>query len=412
MKKISHDPLKLKGDKAEQIVHELAQESFFTDWCYLNPKLSDGKELCDLLIVFDNIAIIWSVKDSKLETREHNEGAYKQKDIEKSIRQLKGAKRQLFDLKAPIELENPRRGKEQFNPKDITEVYLISALMGEEGYFHFLGERLDDGTYIHNFTKTFVEILLNELDTISDFCNYFKEKESFLNSDVNRIMVTFGEENLLAYYLLNNRSFDQLKNSNPLMVPDGIWKDLIYDNSYKKKKRADEISYHWDAMINSVHTSKGKQYEKAARELARSNRFERRVLSKVYFDTLKKAQSTLKINAQKNGIWWHHGISLSIDGNTVYYFMFMPSSVSRENRIKVFKEVSVYAMGFTQTLKVIGIATKIEPDASRSYDFCVMEKMSWDEEDQKIFLEVQKEYNWFVKAETKSDTIDEYPVLR
>jgi hypothetical protein len=41
---------RLKGEFAERIVHELAGASFFTDWCYRNPKLADGKELCDLLI--------------------------------------------------------------------------------------------------------------------------------------------------------------------------------------------------------------------------------------------------------------------------------------------------------------------------------------------------------------------------
>ena len=39
----------LKGKNAEKIVHDLASKTFITDWCYLNPMLPSGKELCDLL---------------------------------------------------------------------------------------------------------------------------------------------------------------------------------------------------------------------------------------------------------------------------------------------------------------------------------------------------------------------------
>src|SRR5207302_10483253 len=56
----------LKGKNAENVVHELAKQSFFTDWCYLNPLLPNGQELCDLLVVFDNVALIFQIKDLKL----------------------------------------------------------------------------------------------------------------------------------------------------------------------------------------------------------------------------------------------------------------------------------------------------------------------------------------------------------
>ena len=57
----------LKGKDAESILHELAEGTFLTDWCYPNPILPSGKELCDLLVVFDNTAIIWQLKDTKLD---------------------------------------------------------------------------------------------------------------------------------------------------------------------------------------------------------------------------------------------------------------------------------------------------------------------------------------------------------
>ena len=65
---------RLKGADAETVVHELAVNSFLVDWCFLNPQLPDGNELCDLLVVFDETAIIWQIKDLKLTRRDPDLG--------------------------------------------------------------------------------------------------------------------------------------------------------------------------------------------------------------------------------------------------------------------------------------------------------------------------------------------------
>jgi len=79
----------LKGKNSEKILHDLAIKTFLADWCYLNPQLPDKKELCDLLVVFDNIAIIWQIKDLKLNKR----GKYNKAEVQKNLRQLSGARR-------------------------------------------------------------------------------------------------------------------------------------------------------------------------------------------------------------------------------------------------------------------------------------------------------------------------------
>jgi hypothetical protein len=116
-----------KGAKAEKIIHDLSIKTFFTDWCYQNPPRPGGKELCDLLVVFDDTAIIWQIKDLKVDEN----GRYKQAEVEKNLRQLSGARRTLFDIKAPVKLSNPRRGEELFDPSKIKNVHLITI-----GNFH------------------------------------------------------------------------------------------------------------------------------------------------------------------------------------------------------------------------------------------------------------------------------------
>jgi hypothetical protein len=237
----------LKGKDAEQFVHELAVKTFLTDWCFLNPILTDGKELCDLLVVFDQTAIIWQVKDLKL----GKNGKYKKSEVEKNIRQLSGARRQLFELRTPIHLRNPRRTVEKLDPTQITEVFLISVLLGEgEDYFPFV-ESVNQFT-AHIFDREFTQIILTELDTIADFTNYLRAKERLLH-DNQFLIIEGGEEELLAFYLFNERSLVRLQKVSEVHINGNFWDKLQRNRRYQLKKKEDKISYGWDHIINRAH---------------------------------------------------------------------------------------------------------------------------------------------------------------
>lgn len=225
----------LKGKKAEKIVQDLAEKTFLIDWCFPNPKIRNGKELCDLLVIFDNIAIIWQIKDLKLD----KSGKYKKAEVDKNLRQLSGATRQMFELKSTIELSNARRRKEVFNPNSITEVFLISVLLGEgENYYSALEEI--KGRNVHVFTKEFTEIALNELDTISDFCAYLRAKEEFFRGDHKSIIVTGGEQEILATYLREGRSFGQFEKATHIYLDGTLWDGLLTEPLSLKRKRRTE----------------------------------------------------------------------------------------------------------------------------------------------------------------------------
>lgn len=372
---ISKDYFHLKGREAEQLVQDLALKTFLIDWCYLNPRLPDGKELCDLLVMFDNIAIIWGVKDLKLDET----GKYKKSEIEKNLRQISGARRQLFELKTKIELENPRRGKELFDPATISEIYLISVLMGEEqDLFRFI-ERVKNYT-VHVFTQGFTGIILDELDTISDFCEYLHDKEDFINKQSQKISIYGGEEELLTYYLMNNRSFERLRKfTNILFLEGGSWKHFQKKPEYKAKKLQDEISYIWDNIINTIHTG-GSEYEEVARELARPNRFERRMLSKAFFNAHVKAQN-------RTG-WFSRRLPSE---RVTYCFAFLDDKYPMEYRKSLLRTICWIARGkFQNNRKVIGIATEKTIMPECSYDIFLIDKTNWTDEDQKEADKLQK----------------------
>jgi len=384
----------LKGKNAERVVHDLALKTFLTDWCYMNPILPSGKELCDLLVIFDEVAFIWQIKDLKLD----EEGRYKESEVNKNLRQLSGAHRQLFNLKTPIELENPRRAKELFDSQAIKEVYLISVLFGKgEEVFSFI-ERAKTYT-IHAFTRDFTQIILDELDTISDFKNYICAKESLLKQD-KQIIIVGGEEELLALYLMNNRNFDRLDDATHVMIDQGSWKRFQSSQEYQAKKEQDRISYIWDSIINRAHEGSS-EYERVARELTRPNRFERRYLSKVYVDAQMEAERDDKYDVFRRTV---------AVGGVTYCFIFGDDPEPRGRRKNMLLNMCWIARGrLKENRKVIGIASEKKVRRTRSYDFCFIDLPEWTEENQKQMEKLQQETGILVNPIVGFAHENEYP---
>lgn len=392
------DYFSLKGKKAEEVVQHLAEKTFLTDWCYKNPSLKKGKELCDLLVVFDDIAIVWQIKDLKL----NNDGKYAKSEVDKNLRQLSGARRSLFELNNPIELINPKRGKEVFDPKKIKEVYLISALMGKgEDSFSFIEEFKK--LTIHIFNRDFTQIILNELDTISDFIGYLRTKEALVKTN-KRIIILGGEEELLAYYLMNGRTFEKFNNTDSILVTEGGWELLQSKPEYIAKKMEDKISYCWDGIITRAHESGTTTYELVARELARPNRFERRYLSKAFFEAHVRAHKEERPDMFRR---------LFLGKGTTYCFLFMDDPEPREKRKAILFAICHVARGkHPENKRVLGIATEKRIEPTCSYDFCLYDKPNWTDEDQENLDILQKQMGIFVNPKLKIVSEDEYPKVK
>lgn len=386
----------LKGKTAEKIVHDLALKTFLTDWCYLNPMLEPGKELCDLLVVFDDIVIIWQIKDLKLD----KDGKYKKAEVDKNLRQLAGARRELFDLKAKVELSNPRRGKEVFDPASIKKTFLVSVLLGEDEDYYSALEEIK-GLNVHVFTRDFTQIALNELDTISDFCAYLQAKERFFTEKKRSLIVTGGEEELLGIYLREGRTFGPFEKADNVFLEAGIWEGVQKDNRYIKKNEMDRISYGWDSIINRAHEGSS-QYEIVARELARPNRFERRYLSKVFMEAHVKAHEEDKADLLRR--------TMPTDDGITYCFLFADDPEPWKRRQAMLAGICYFARGkFPQNTKVIGIATEMKFRPTCSYDFVLIDKPNWTEEDQKRVEQLQADTGMFVNPTMAEVHEDEYP---
>jgi hypothetical protein len=91
--------------ESERTLAKLAKRAFLSLWSYLNvytdvgrPGPGDGKELCDLLVVFGNDVLLFSDKDCEYKVGAEVKVAWPRwykKAIEKSAKQLAGAERLL-----------------------------------------------------------------------------------------------------------------------------------------------------------------------------------------------------------------------------------------------------------------------------------------------------------------------------
>jgi hypothetical protein len=343
-----------KGKEAEEFVHELGSRTFLTDWCFPNPKLPNGKELCDFLVVYDNTAIVWQIKNLKLD----DSGLHKTGEVEKNHRQLLGAYRSLFERKLKIVLQNAKRRPEEFDSGSIEHVYLVSAMMGSEPEYYPAITVIND-KIIHNFTRQFSEIVLNELDTIADFVHYLSSKRNFVESR-KEFFIAGGEEELLAVYLLNERSFAQFEKADLVVLEPGGWDHVVQRPEYKRKKKEDRYSYLWDSVIERAHEG-SEEYEFVARELARPNRFERRMLGKAMFDAWVTADGDKVHPIYRRMVCGRHA---------TYCFLFMDEAEGRENRKQTLFAMCVVARDtFKDNSKVIGIASEKRIQDECSYDY-------------------------------------------
>lgn len=119
-----------------------------------------------MLVVLDDIAIIWQIKNIKLKS-----GQFNTSDIEKAIRQCRGARRRLLKL-GTVNFKNVSGKSKVIDTTKIKEVFLIAAI---EGGMPDFGRYYDDGNNsgnVHIFFENFTRFAVKHLNTVSDFVEY------------------------------------------------------------------------------------------------------------------------------------------------------------------------------------------------------------------------------------------------
>ncbi len=205
--------------KAERYLAKLCKRSFLSLWSYpsvyrdqgrFEGKVGDGKEVCDLLVVFENHIIIFSDKDCKFGTKKSvavEWARWFKKAILKSAEQVRGAERwikgapeKLFlDRKCtfPFPINFPPPDKAIFHRIVVAhdDLRACAKVLGGSGSLIISNKIVGDDHlkmpftighidpargFVHVFDDTTLDIVMSTLDTITDFVAYLTKKEQFL----------------------------------------------------------------------------------------------------------------------------------------------------------------------------------------------------------------------------------------
>ena len=437
--------------KSERVLARLAEQSFLNLWSYPCPyrdqKLSDsgdGKELCDLLVVCGRYILIFSEKTIAWPNASVDVAwrRWFKRAILKAARQAKGAERWIknhpdrvfldrrcenpfpIDFPAPDEriihrvvVAKGARGacKQQFR-RGSGSLIIRPAIRGSQHWSgaagavepFCIGDIDSSGSFVHVIDEVGLGVLMKELDTVTDFAEYLERKANFVRS--GQLAQAAGEENLLAYYAVrvnNNGEHDFVLDSDPAAQPvagigigASLYPRLVRDPRYIAKKKADEISYVWDSLIETFTTHilggtsvtpDGYEFDLKKSELGvRYMALERRFFRRSHGEAVHGAMETGTTKDMFFRLMM--GTEDSTENETAFFMMTFkyPDILLKDGgydkyRIARTNMAHIYARGvlerFGHLKRVVGVS--MEPPSEKgeqSEDMIYMEQVDWTEE--------------------------------
>jgi hypothetical protein len=114
------------------------------------------------------------------------------------------------------------------------------------------------GPFVHTLTDLSLQLVLQELDTITDLVRYLSNRAAFFRGKI-RLLIP-GEESLLPLYF---RGYDETTKDydiyralridgqapNFIAMEQGFWDDFITRPEYRARIEGNKVSYLWDRLI-------------------------------------------------------------------------------------------------------------------------------------------------------------------
>ncbi|MCW2285185.1 uncharacterized protein YchJ [Rhodoblastus acidophilus] len=448
----------------EQYLSKLCDRTFLKLWSYPNPFRERGKELCDLIAVFENHVFLFFDRETKALMGEVDNfllawERWRKEAVTKQIRSAKKARNHILKNRNQIYLDASCTVPFPVKlPEGDLEVHTIIVAHGaSEACKNFSEDNvsgslaiiyrdakdesnnlpqipfvieLDKSEPAHLLDSHTVDIILGELDTFYDFMSYIRAKEAAIERIESLSYV--GEEDLLAHYYLN---FDKKKKEhfigtkdnsyNFVMIGEGEWNDFIASDAYKRKKEADKDSYLWDELLQRTAqnaldgTLLGDagvfESQSAIFEMAKEPRFMRRELAKAMRNAINNFPDSQEIMTR------HICVMPSFSRNTPYVFLQLRyigdddyESQYRPKRRAILEIACGVARNkFSHLSKVVGIAIDAPKFAKfNSEDFILLNCADWSDEQREHYNENNKHFRFFESKNLKSQikTVYNFPI--
>ena len=378
----------------EKFVAELCRTSFLSFWSFPNPigkKLN--KELCDLLVVCDPDIIIFSVKEIIIKDSgdyEVDSERWERKAINESVDQIYGAER-IIMLKEEV-LLNDKSTIIKLPEKGIRNIYRVAVAFGRGEKFSLKMGDFGKG-FVHVFDERSIQIVLSELDTVTDFISFLKAKEEFISKRIRHI--AFSGEDYLAVYLQNG--FDIPAGVDLLMIDSESWNGYIKSEEYLNEKEENKISYVWDSIIetlcedfktnNLIDIVSRADLEISLRLMNKETRFGRRQLSKMLMAVVDNSAKQ-KVKARI--------VHTELENSPLYVIMTRPHNDRMFGRKELHLRCLVARSMFPKKNIVIGLATEnFEKGAGHSLDIIYMDLTYWTEIHQREAEDIKNDLGYF-----------------
>jgi hypothetical protein len=468
----------MSGFTDEEIfLNNLGANSFLRFWSWSNlyrdqgdsNKNGDGKEICDLTVVFGNDVILFSDKKIEFSTTKDLRSAWarwSRRAIDNSVKQIKGARRWFEQYPERIFVDKQCNHKIPINIPDKNDIRFhnivvchgieeILTSFNREASFMFdnsirgdahwdndnakpfcIGQ-IFEGDFVHIFNESTIELVLKEFNTTKDFIHYLGQREELLSSD--RHIRVLSESDIIQLYYENfdedkgQRSIwpKELVEAKSAVIDMGGIQRLFKNSSFLAKKQEDRISYFWDDLIEafSFHILNGTaehtnwdhpiEAEPCVRFLASTSRFERRILANTFKDFYEKVLPDQR------------GTRLCLDPanrENAYVFCVIPRYQSfssndkyrevRRRMIQDYCAINKYLNRRIKSIFGIGCKTREEGQSlspgffNEGQDFVFLYGDDWEESD---YIEAEKIYKEYVshgllgKRSVKMERINEFP---
>ena len=369
-------------------------------WSHPNPVRTDNrKELCDLIVVFGDSVLIFSIKEAKFNP-DSDDVALKRwhrKAVDNSLKQIRGAQRYLENPACSIERSDGNRV--DLPHPNTRKVFRIAVALGAKGQVSVPSDDSGFG-FVHIFDEISLEAVLREVDTISDFISYLSDKEAFLRQGNVKYV---GEEDLLALFLIGDHSFPNLRSdSRQFQIKPELWIDFTNSKRYVTYRERNIISYIWDELIDSVgRTIISSNQESAVdlfaiTEMAKEPRHARRGLAKA-FEEFRILHYEGKAT----------GFRLIKSPEKLYVFISTDNN-NLEQRIQCLVAYCHVAGYVKKSETVVGISLgPVEPSGAVVFETHGHKKSEWSEEDIKEVKRLQDKFGW-LRDETPERNLREY----
>ncbi len=371
---------------SEKYIAKLCRISFLPFWSFPNPIGRNGKELCDLLVVCANTVIIISVKDIKFSEHkdlEIQQKRWSKKAIESSINQIKGAERYLNSVDSI--LLKDRRTSIKLPDNDKRVIYRIAIAFGSDKDYQIpIGNY--EKEFVHIFDEKSTATILSELDTITDFTNYLRAKEAFLQ---NCNILVAREVDFLAVYIETALEF--IQPVDVLNCPNDLWESYISSQEYHDWQKTIKPSFIWDYMINhlfnyhitdSTNQERRDSIEFAVRLINQENRMNRIELGICLDDAINKKSNGRMLLPQENA-------------NHLYVFIPLTQD-NWEGKEQELELRCIVARKLNPSVhNVIGIAIGSNTDGESVFDICHHYIPNLTDEFIENATQIQEEFGYF-----------------